>query len=59
MANAVFFPAAEEIDRSRRLIQAYDVAQAAGRGVIEFEGSMIDEPLLKRARAVIQSADQA
>jgi citrate lyase subunit beta/citryl-CoA lyase len=55
IANDVFSPSAEEVDRSRRLIEAYEAGQAQGRGVIEFEGSMVDEPLLKRARAVIQS----
>jgi citrate lyase subunit beta/citryl-CoA lyase len=55
IANGVFSPSADEIDRSRRLIQAYEAAQAEGRGVIEFEGSMVDEPLLKRARAVLDS----
>jgi citrate lyase subunit beta / citryl-CoA lyase len=54
IANEVFSPSAEEVDRSRRLIHAYEEAQSAGRGVIEFEGSMVDEPLLKRARAVLQ-----
>jgi citrate lyase subunit beta / citryl-CoA lyase len=54
IANEVFSPTAEEIDKSRRLIEAYEAAKAAGRGVIEFEGSMIDEPLLKRAQAVLR-----
>jgi citrate lyase subunit beta/citryl-CoA lyase len=54
IANEVFSPSAEEVDRSRRLIHAYEEAQSAGRGVIEFEGSMVDEPLLKRARTVLQ-----
>jgi citrate lyase subunit beta/citryl-CoA lyase len=56
MANEVFSPSAEEVDRSRRLIEAYEAAQSGGRGVIEFEGSMVDEPLLKRARLVLQLA---
>jgi citrate lyase subunit beta / citryl-CoA lyase len=56
MANAVFSPSADEIDRSRRLIEEYERAQAQGRGAIEFEGSMVDEPLLKRARAILQLA---
>jgi citrate lyase subunit beta/citryl-CoA lyase len=56
MANEVFSPSDEEIDRSRRLIEAYEVAQSDGRGTLEFEGNMIDEPLLKRARAVLQLA---
>jgi citrate lyase subunit beta/citryl-CoA lyase len=54
----VFLPTAEEIDRSRRLIQAYEAAQAHGRGAIEFEGSMVDEPVLKRARALLQLAGE-
>jgi citrate lyase subunit beta/citryl-CoA lyase len=54
IANEVFSPSAEEVDRSRRLIHAYEEAQSAGQGVIEFEGSMVDEPLLKRAQAVLQ-----
>jgi citrate lyase subunit beta/citryl-CoA lyase len=56
MANHVFSPSAEEIDWSRRLIQAYEAAQLDGRGAIEFEGAMVDEPLLKRARAILQLA---
>lgn len=56
IANAVFSPSTEEIDRSRRLISAYSDAQAEGRGTIEFEGTMVDEPLLKRARAILQLA---
>ncbi len=56
IANDVFSPSSEEIDRSRRLIQAYEAAQMQGKGTIEFEGNMVDEPLLKRARAVLQAA---
>src|SRR6185369_1828972 len=56
IANAVFSPSKDEIDRSRRLIEEYERAQTQGRGAIEFEGSMVDEPLLKRARAILQMA---
>jgi citrate lyase subunit beta / citryl-CoA lyase len=56
IANAVFSPSADEIDRSQRLIDEYERAKAQGRGAIEFEGSMVDEPLLKRARAILQLA---
>jgi citrate lyase subunit beta / citryl-CoA lyase len=54
IANQVFSPSPEEIDRSRRLIEAYESAQAAGRGAFEFEGGMVDEPVLKRARSILQ-----
>lgn len=58
-ANEVFSPSAQEVNRCRRLILAYEVAQATGRGAIEFEGNMVDEPLLKRARAVLQLANES
>jgi citrate lyase subunit beta/citryl-CoA lyase len=54
IANSIFSPSADEIDRSRRLVEAYESAKAQGRGVVEFEGSMIDEPMLKRARAIVE-----
>ena len=57
IANEVFSPSTDEVERSRRLIQVYEAAEAEGRGVIEFEGGMVDEPVLKRARAVLQLAD--
>jgi citrate lyase subunit beta/citryl-CoA lyase len=58
IVNATFSPSAEDIDRSRRLVAAWEAAQGEGRGVIEFEGSMVDEPLLKRARTVLQLAGE-
>jgi citrate lyase subunit beta/citryl-CoA lyase len=54
IVNEVFSPSPEEIDRARRLIAAYDSAQASGRGVFEFEGAMVDEPILKRARGILE-----
>lgn len=53
LANEVFSPTPDEVDRSRRLIEAYEAAIVEGRGVTEFEGLMIDPPLLKRARAIV------
>jgi citrate lyase subunit beta / citryl-CoA lyase len=58
IANTVFSPSAEEIDRSRRLIEVYEAAQSQGRGAIDFEGAMVDEPLLKRARDILELADR-
>ena len=58
LANEVFSPTPEEIDRSRRVIAACELAAAEGRGVIDFEGRMIDPPLLSRARAVLELASR-
>jgi citrate lyase subunit beta/citryl-CoA lyase len=45
-----------EIDRARRLIAAFDAAAAAGEGAVAFEGSMIDIPVVIRARNLLARA---
>ncbi len=57
-AHAAFSPEAEEVDRARRLLAAYEEAIARGEAAIAFEGQMVDEPLARQARAVI-AADGA
>jgi citrate lyase subunit beta/citryl-CoA lyase len=53
LANQAFSPSTDEIDRSRRLIRAYSEAKQQGRGTIEYEGMLVDEPMLRRAEAVV------
>jgi citrate lyase subunit beta / citryl-CoA lyase len=45
-----------ELDRARRLIAAFDAAAAAGEGAVAFEGSMIDLPVVIRARRLLERA---
>ena len=52
--NKGFSPSPEELDHARRLVEAYDKAQAGGVGAVEFEGKMIDEPVAQRARALLK-----
>jgi citrate lyase subunit beta/citryl-CoA lyase len=54
--NRAFSPSEEELDRARRLIAAYEQADAEGRGAFAFEGKMVDEPVVQRARALIARA---
>ncbi|MDR3448601.1 MAG: CoA ester lyase [Alphaproteobacteria bacterium] len=58
LANRLFSPGAAEIGHARRLLAAFEAGVAAGRGTISFEGQMIDEPLVKRARAIIASVPE-
>ena len=51
--NAAFSAAPEEIERARRLVAAFDAAQAAGQGAFVFDGRMVDEPVVARARALL------
>jgi citrate lyase subunit beta / citryl-CoA lyase len=57
LANEAFVPSADEVDRARRLLAAYDAAVADGRAAIAFEGQMVDEPLAARARAVLHASE--
>jgi len=57
LANGAFSPSAEEVERARRLVAAYDEASARGEAAIAFEGQMVDEPLARQARAVLAAAD--
>ncbi len=57
IANAAFLPSSEEIDRARRLLEAYDNAKAQGVASVAFEGQMVDEPVAVQARRVLAQAD--
>lgn len=54
LCREVFTPGAAEMDHARRLVAAYEEAQRQGIGTIDFEGQMIDGPLLKRARRTLE-----
>ena len=51
--NEEFTPTAEEVARARGMVDAYAEAVAQGRGSVEYEGKMIDEPVVERARQVL------
>jgi len=54
-----FSPSNVEIDYAQRLLSAFESAEAEGVGAIDFEGKMIDMPLVKSARLVIERASLA
>ncbi|SDQ60955.1 CoA ester lyase [Pseudoxanthomonas sp. CF125] len=57
LANQAFQPDAEEIAAARRIVAAAREAGAAGRGAFLVDGRMVDLPFLKRAEAILASAD--
>ncbi len=59
VANAAFTPSGAEVDRARRLLDAYQEGITKGSAAIRFEGEMIDEPLARQARLVVLSAAEA
>ncbi len=56
LANVAFSPTEAEIAYAQRLVKAYEEAAARGIGTIDFEGRMVDGPLLKRSLAVLDAA---
>ena len=56
IANDVFVPTEAEIEQAKRIVEAS--AQHAGQGAFMLDGKMIDAPFIKRAEAILRSADQ-
>jgi citrate lyase subunit beta/citryl-CoA lyase len=54
--NQEFSPDPAEVERAERMIAAYDDAYAKGLGAVQFEGAMIDVPVVNRARSVVARA---
>jgi citrate lyase subunit beta/citryl-CoA lyase len=54
--NEEFAPSPAEIERAERMIAAYDAAYAQGLGAVQFEGAMIDVPVVERAKTVLRRA---
>lgn len=54
--NEVFTPSAADIDRARRVIEAYETARAAGEGVTRMDNQMVELPVVERARRTLALA---
>ena len=57
LANQFFSPSPEEVAFSRRLLEAARQAEGQGIGTIDFEGRMIDGPLVKRCEHILAMAN--
>ena len=55
--NRVFSPTAEELEFARKVVAAFDEAEARGDAAIQLEGRMIDYPIAVKARWILQRAD--
>jgi len=55
--NATFSPSAAEIENARLVVEAFEAAEREGRGSTSLDGKVIDVPVVKRARAVLELAN--
>jgi citrate lyase subunit beta/citryl-CoA lyase len=51
--NEVFSPTAAELERARKLMDAFRKSEALGRGAVQFQGMMIDYANLRWAKRIL------
>ncbi len=54
--HEAFAPTAAEVEKARRIVAAYDEAQAKGLGVVSLGSKMIDPPVVQRALKLMERA---
>lgn len=54
--NRVFTPTPEEVAAARRIVAAFEAAEAAGMAVIQVDGRMVEYPIAERARRTVALA---
>ena len=54
--NEVFQPTEEETEWAKKVLEAYEEANAAGRGAITLDGQMIDAASIRMARNTLDQA---
>ncbi|MCH7736318.1 MAG: CoA ester lyase [Chloroflexi bacterium] len=55
--NEVFSPSNEETAYARKIVEAWEQAEADGRGSLAMDGRMVDVPVVKRAQNLLAFAD--
>jgi citrate lyase subunit beta/citryl-CoA lyase len=51
-----FAPSAAEVEKAKRIVQAFEKAEAEGLGVVSLGSKMIDPPVVKRALRTVELA---
>ncbi len=56
VVHEAFAPEAAEIDKARKIVAAFQDAQARGLAVVSLGSKMIDPPVVERARKLVERA---
>jgi citrate lyase beta subunit len=54
VVNRVFLPSEEEVEWARRVVSAATDAEREGSGAVALDGAMVDAPVVKRARSILE-----
>ena len=57
LINEIFSPAPAEVEHARRVVAAFEEAERLGRGATSLDGKVVDVPVVKRARALLDIAE--
>lgn len=57
IANEVYSPAQQDVDRARKLALAYEQAETQGLGAVAIDGDMVDAASIRLLRNTIRMAD--
>jgi len=55
--HQAFAPSAEELEKAKQIVEAFEQAQAKGLGVVSLGTKMIDAPVVKRAQRIVNQAE--
>ncbi len=58
LANEVYSPSEEEVDRAKRILEAMAQAQKEGKGAVSLDGRLIDIASIKQAEVMVRKAEQ-
>jgi citrate lyase subunit beta/citryl-CoA lyase len=56
VVNQVFAPGTEDVEWARRVVEAFERGEREGKGAVALEGTMVDLPVVERARQVLAEA---
>lgn len=54
IVNRVFAPEAGDVEWARKVVAAFEQGEREGRGAVALEGTMVDLPVVERARQVLE-----
>lgn len=55
--DETYRPSPRQVERARRLVAAFDEAEAEGKGAVGVDGELVDYPILYRARNILAEAE--
>ena len=58
LVNDVFTPDVAEVTRAKRIIAAFEEAEAAGSASIQVDGYFVDYPIVEKARRVLEISER-